>query len=59
MIVADSKHSILHDATLRMKDTRSDMRASDNKGIQKGCNIWEFPKIGDPNIVPQIVGSLL
>ena len=20
---------------------------------------WEFPKIGDPNIVPQIVGSLL
>ena len=21
--------------------------------------LWEFPKIGDPNIVPQIVGSLL
>ena len=21
--------------------------------------VWEFPKIGDPNIVPQIVGSLL
>ena len=21
--------------------------------------IWEFPKIGDPNIVPLIVGSLL
>ena len=21
--------------------------------------IWEFPKIGDPNIVSQIVGSLL
>ena len=21
--------------------------------------IWEFPKIGDPNIVPSIVGSLL
>ena len=21
--------------------------------------IWGFPKIGDPNIVPQIVGSLL
>ena len=20
---------------------------------------WEFPKIGDPNILPQIVGSLL
>ena len=20
--------------------------------------IWEFPKIGDPNIVPEIVGSL-
>ena len=20
---------------------------------------WEFPKIGEPNIVPQIVGSLL
>ena len=22
-------------------------------------SIWEFPKIGDPNVVPQIVGSLL
>ena len=22
-------------------------------------NLWEFPKIGDPNIVPKIVGSLL
>ena len=22
-------------------------------------SIWEFPKIGDPNIVPQIIGSLL
>ena len=21
--------------------------------------IWEFPKIGDPNFVPEIVGSLL
>ena len=21
--------------------------------------IWGFPKIGDPNIVPQIVGSIL
>ena len=21
--------------------------------------IWEFPKIGDPNLVPYIVGSLL
>ena len=20
---------------------------------------WEFPKIGDPNLVPKIVGSLL
>ena len=28
--------------------------------IDQGCNvpIWEFPKIGDPSIVPQIVGSL-
>ena len=24
-----------------------------------GVPIWEFPKIGDANIVPQIVGSLL
>ena len=23
------------------------------------CFIWEFPKIGDPNIVPYIIGSLL
>ena len=22
-------------------------------------SIWEFPKIGDPNIEPEIVGSLL
>ena len=22
-------------------------------------DMWEFPKVGDPNIVPQIVGSLL
>ena len=21
--------------------------------------MWEFPKIGDPNILPEIVGSLL
>ena len=21
--------------------------------------IWEFPKMGDPNVVPQIVGSIL
>ena len=28
---------------------------------ENGVNnsVWEFPKIGDPNIVPQIVGSLL
>ena len=25
----------------------------------QGLGIWEFPKIGDANIVPQIVGSLL
>ena len=24
-----------------------------------GFYIWEFPKIGNPNIVPKIVGSLL
>ena len=23
------------------------------------ASVWEFPKIGDPNIVPPIVGSLL
>ena len=27
-------------------------------GYRSGTR-WEFPKIGDPNIVPQIVGSLL
>ena len=25
---------------------------------QLGTSIWEFPKIGDPNIVPEIVGSV-
>ena len=24
-----------------------------------GFRIWEFPKIGDPDIVPEIVGALL
>ena len=32
------------------------------EGVVKGWKaknaIWEFPKIGDPNIVPEIVGSL-
>ena len=28
-------------------------------GIKGSEEIWEFPKIGDPNIVPLIVGSLL
>ena len=27
--------------------------------VRQGCGIWEFPKIGDPNIVPQLVGSSL
>ena len=27
--------------------------------VQGFESIWEFPKIGDPNFVPQIVGSLL
>ena len=27
--------------------------------LRFGLWIWEFPKIGDPNVVPKIVGSLL
>ena len=29
------------------------------EGDQDASWMWEFPKRGDPNIVPQIVGSLL
>ena len=28
-------------------------------GFEVHGKIWGFPKIGDPNIVPQTVGSLL
>ena len=28
------------------------------RGLQ-GLRIWEFPKIGDPDTVPQIIGFLL
>ena len=30
-----------------------------NCGIFRSWKMWEFPKIEDPHIVPQIVGSLL
>ena len=40
------------------------LRNSSDRDIPRDCstplgNIWEFPKIGDPNIVPSMVGSLL
>ena len=28
------------------------------KECEVSAGIWEFPKIGDPNIAPEIVGSL-
>ena len=35
-------------------------RYTDSKGCSLGDVVtWEFPKIGDPNIVHEIVGSLL
>ena len=35
-------------------------RASQSDGAKSsGFGIWEFPKIGDPSIVHEIVGSLL